>query len=216
MFNQSSRFSIMAVVTGLMLGATITGSHPIYAQAGRNQVSTQQQDRMIAMWDRALHLSAEQKAKIRPILTTATVNARLIYSNRKLSPEAAQAQMQDAWKTAQAQVRTILTPAQRKKLDQLQQQAVQNEARHRQSQERFNQELKLTPQQQSQIHAITRQASVQARDLANNKSLSEPQKQAKYLNLRSTTDARIQKILTPAQRQKLAAMKADTIPRKTR
>jgi len=72
----------------------------------------------------------------------------------------------------------------------------------------FEQQLNLTSAQKAQIKAILQKAVPQGRALHDNQSLPAAQKRARLQALRVATQARLQAVLTPAQRRQFAALRA--------
>ena len=73
---------------------------------------------------------------------------------------------------------------------------------------RMAQELGLTEAQKAKLQAMMKQTGDKRRAIRENKSLSPDQRRAQMKALRTSSEARMKAILTPAQRTKLAAMQA--------
>ncbi len=74
--------------------------------------------------------------------------------------------------------------------------------------QRLSQALNLTPTQQAKLAPIFQAQRSQMMSLFGNTSLTQPQKFQRMQAMRRATDARIAAVLTPAQRAKWTALRA--------
>ena len=73
---------------------------------------------------------------------------------------------------------------------------------------RMAQELGLTTAQKTRLEALAKEGDAKRRAIRENKSLSEEQRRSQMKALRTSSMTRMNAILTPAQRTKMAAMRA--------
>jgi periplasmic protein CpxP/Spy len=71
---------------------------------------------------RMLNLTDDQKVKVKPILENADTQMKALRQDTSLSPQDRHAKMRDIHENAMSQVRSVLTPEQQAKLDQMQKQ----------------------------------------------------------------------------------------------
>src|SRR5262249_35481866 len=74
--------------------------------------------------------------------------------------------------------------------------------------ERMSKELSLTPAQRATLRPVVEEQARQMRALRDEKSLSDGQRDAKAKKLRKAFRARLDKVLTPAQQNKMEAIRA--------
>jgi Spy/CpxP family protein refolding chaperone len=74
--------------------------------------------------------------------------------------------------------------------------------------QRLTQALNLTPAQQAKLGPIFQAQRAKMMSLFQNASLTQPQKFQKMQAMRQASEAQVNAILTPAQRTKWAAMRA--------
>lgn len=80
--------------------------------------------------------------------------------------------------------------------------------KHKGAGKRIAAELGLTDSQKSQIKAIRQAARTERDAIRNDTKLTREQKRAQMKELHAATRAKVEAVLTPEQRQKLAALRA--------
>ena len=91
-------------------------------------------------------------------------------------------------------------------------------AASQEAQDRLNwlsQQLNLTDAQKTKLQPILQHEAQQMRAVDNNSSLTQDQKHAQFRHIHQSYQPKIQAILTPEQRQKLAQMKQEYQKRMT-
>jgi Spy/CpxP family protein refolding chaperone len=106
---------LAAVVLGPLALLSLP-SAPAHAQ-GSPPPSGKEMAEKLAWLGQQLNLTEAQKTKIRPFLKTMASQVTAIKGNPNLSPEQKKAQSIVAGQAAMSNIRTVLTPAQKTKLD---------------------------------------------------------------------------------------------------
>ena len=157
-----------------------------------------------------LNLSSAQQAQIQTISSRARADAQAVKSNTNLSAEQKRAQLRAIHTNAREAISSVLTPAQREQLQQM-----RKEGRGKRGAKRggngvkFSQKLGLSLSQQTQIKSIRQRAQTDIQAVRSNTNLSKEDKRAQLKSIHNNVQDAISAILTPAQRDQWAAMKAE-------
>ncbi len=149
-----------------------------------------------------LNLTAEQKSQIKPILLDAKAKAQAIKADSALSADQKKAKFMELRASVKAQIAQILTPEQKQKFMQSRKQGRGGKWKT------LAVALGITDQQKAQIKPIFNSAKAQCEAVREDSSLTAGQKQAKMMDIRKSVKDEVLPILTPEQKQKLAAMRA--------
>jgi Spy/CpxP family protein refolding chaperone len=136
----------------------------------------------------------------------------VLRNDTTLTPEQRRTQVRQIRETTQARLRSVLTPAQQAKAEELRAQARQKMEERRQLAadrrlERMTTELGLSASQGSAIKSITEQARNQAKTIRENSALTQEQKIQQLQTLRTDTRNQIASNLTPEQKTKLEQLR---------
>jgi Spy/CpxP family protein refolding chaperone len=160
-----------------------------------------------------LDLTADQKAKLQPILDTEAKEIQAARDDKALSPEQRMTKIAEIRKTTQESINGILTPEQQKKFAEMK--TEMREERHEQMRERMkdrmgelSEKLNLTDEQKAKIKPIVDKEAADIKAVGEDKALTMEQKQAKITEIHTAGHEEINKILTPEQQKKFAEMKS--------
>lgn len=150
---------------------------------------------------KALNLTEDQKAKIRPIMEDAKARIKALREDKSITPEIRKAKVQEIMTGVREQMKSILTPEQQQKLAQTRM--------HRG--ERFGmmgEKLGLTADQRAAIKPIVQKARAEAKAVRQDTTLTSDARTARVQEIRRSTIEQIRHLLTPEQIQKLDAVRA--------
>ena len=168
-----------------------------------------------ARLSKALELAPEQQAKIQALYQEAAQGVRAVLADQALTPAARKTRVREIQAATQVRIYEILTPEQRQKLATLQMAAgekrLRRQARTRQARiyAQLAKALQLTEEQKTQAKQIFAEAAKQIQAAAKDESLAPAARQAKVRAIRAAAQVRFFELLTPAQRQKLLALRAE-------
>jgi periplasmic protein CpxP/Spy len=208
-------FLVLAIALALS-GAAVAQDNPQDAQTqpaspsagqhhwrhGGHQSAEQRLNRM----DQKLGLTADQKAKIGPMLEEQQKQAQAIRNDSSLTPEQKKAKFTELRQSTRSQIEALLTPEQRSKL------AAGHEggegrgrmaANPEQRIDRLSQRLNLTDEQKSKLLPILQNQQSQMQSLRQDSSLTPEQRQEKAKQIRSETHKQVFSVLTPEQQKQL-------------
>jgi hypothetical protein len=151
---------------------------------------------MLNRWAKMLGLSAAQKAKAKPIFDSQVKQFKALQGNKKADPRQMGQKMGAVMRDSQAKLRKILTPAQLRKLDDMEL-----------GLDGMGKMLGLSEAQKAKIRPILMKQRSQMTAIFGNNKLSQDQKMAKLKPIGQAAEAQINKILTAAQKKKLADMR---------
>jgi Spy/CpxP family protein refolding chaperone len=151
-------------------------------------------------------------------LQDARSQMELLRNDTTLTPEQRRTQVRQIRETTQAKLKSVLTPTQQAKADELRAQARQKMAERRQlvadrRLERMTSELGLSASQSSAIKSLTEQARNQAKAIRENSALTQEQKIQQLQALRTDTRNQITANLTPDQKTKLDQLRQQAVNR---
>ncbi|RYY90537.1 MAG: hypothetical protein EOO15_02285 [Chitinophagaceae bacterium] len=175
-----------------------------------------------------LNLSADQKTKLKAIHQREKAEMDALRSNTALSQEQRRTQAQQVREKYRAEMKTILTPEQQQKAEQMREEVKDhrgagardtvNARQHKAGKghgkrgdgahvKQMQKELNLTADQQQRIKAIRDQYRPQMEALRENKSLTQAQKKDKARELRKAQMDQVKAVLTPEQQEKMKSLR---------
>lgn len=157
-----------------------------------------------------LHLTPEQQVQARTIRTRAAAAAQAARADAALSPEQRRQRIAEAFRTAQTDWRALLTPEQKQQLKQLlaHPHELNQRARERVRAAAVQTALALTAEQQGKLRAVRAERAAALKALQEDGALPAEQKATKRRELMQASRRQIETMLTPAQKTKLARMRA--------
>ncbi|MFN3652149.1 MAG: hypothetical protein ACK47B_21440 [Armatimonadota bacterium] len=203
----------------LALGAALVAS-PLLAQAeganpgkerkpgigGRmHRFGGQRAEAGLARMAQHLNLTAEQQAKIKPVLEAGRAQAQAVFQDQSLSREQKREKLKAIHEQSRAQVAAVLTEEQKTKLAQAAANRRQGMGRGMRGHggQQMAQVLNLTAEQQAQLKPVFEAAREQSRAVFQDQGLTREQKQAKLQQIRQETQAKLDAVLTAEQKEKL-------------
>ncbi len=147
-----------------------------------------------------LGLTDAQLKKLNAIRAKAQADSAAVQKGKGTDEQKRQKIMAIA-KRADAEVGKVLTPAQKKKIDQARNQQMAAMKQAQANQAAFMKTL--TPAQKTKLEAIQSDFQKRGQSLMANKSLSNQQKQQKYMALMQEMDGKMNAVLTAKQRAML-------------
>lgn len=152
-------------------------------------------------WLDQLKLSAAQKTKMGAIRKKQAAEMKAIFDS-KLSGERKRARLKAISDSTDKQIRSILTPAQQKKWDEMRKnrRAMMGPGMGPRG-GGMTADLGLTPAQKSKVDGIMKRTGDQMRAIRESKA-TEEQKRAKMKALWDASNKQVRSILTPAQQKK--------------
>jgi periplasmic protein CpxP/Spy len=157
---------------------------------------------MTGVYDK-LGLTPDQKAKLDAVRKDARDQMKAVFADKSLTREQRFAKLGEIRRNAKAQIDQVLTPDQRAQLKELMKARMEAKA------QRFAEYLGLTADQQVQIKAIHKDAYDQMKAVKADTSLTADQRAAQIRQIRTTMHDKVMAVLTPEQRDKLAARKGE-------
>jgi Spy/CpxP family protein refolding chaperone len=142
-------------------------------------------------------LTAEQKKQLRDLRNSARDQAAIIRNDQTLTAEQKQAKLKALRASTREQMKSVLTPEQRKVMAD----------RRATAKAKFAEKLGLTTDQQSKLQVLHSSNRQQRQAVLKNASLSTEQKQAQLSQIRQATQAQLATILTPEQLEKFHQMR---------
>jgi Spy/CpxP family protein refolding chaperone len=162
-------------------------------QHGRNA------EHRMEMLSKRLNLTADQQAKLAPIMTDRQQQMRAIFKDSSLSREDRMAKIKAVRKDSNAKIEALLTYEQKQNFEQLQQQRRQHGPEHRIKM--LSKRLNLTADQQAKLAPIMAESRQQIRAIFQDSSLSKEDRIAKFKAVRKDSNAKIEALLTDEQKQ---------------
>ena len=155
-----------------------------------------------------LGLGDSQKSQIQNYLKDSRSQLEVLRNDTTLSPEQRRTQAQSIRENTQARVKSVLTPDQQAKAEQLRAQAQLKMQDRRERAvdrrlERMTTQLSLSSAQAATVKSLGEQARSQAKVIRENSTLSQEQKIQQLQALRETTRNQIKSNLTADQQAKL-------------
>lgn len=151
-----------------------------------------------------VNLSPEQKQTIGRILREAFPKGRALAHDEKMTPVERRQKLAVLRETTRGRITQVLTPTQRTAAQKL---FVGREQRVKQALGEVADELDLTDKQRVEARPIVESAFKQGRAIMQNSALSFPQKRAKLLQLKQSTQEKLASILTAEQMRKANQMR---------
>ena len=202
-------------LTLLTLGLSMTVVATAWSQpAMRNGRPPQDRGtRLLGRMSDDLNLTAPQKARMKTIIDASITQARAINGKAGLSREQKSAQTSQIMRAMRTKLDGVLTPAQKQKKAALQAQAdARQSTRRMASIDREAKLIGLSAQQTARMKIVAASAMKQRRALRDNATLQPEQRRAKNRQIAQATRTQMEAILTPAQRQKAAALRQQDRP----
>jgi len=154
-----------------------------------------------------LNLTKEQQGKIRPILENEMKEMRTVREDSSLTPEQKREKTKAIHQTTKESINKTLTPEQQKKFAEMKEDARENRQGMAEKRiEMMSEKLNLTEQQKKDIKPIIENEMKEMRTVREDSSLTPEQRREKTKAIRQTTQAELNKILTPEQQKKYAEM----------
>ena len=143
-----------------------------------------------------LNLTQAQQAQIRVFFAQAETALKAIRENTSLTPEQKRSAVQEAMKTLKTNVLGVLTAEQKERLKEIM-------TERRDDLREFLETLNLTQAQKCQIQAFFQEARTKLEAIRANQKMTPPEKRAASMRVRHELEAKIMRVLTPEQREKL-------------
>ena len=151
------------------------------------------------MLSKRLNLTADQQAKVAPIMADSRQQIHAIFQDSSLSKEDRIAKIKAIRNDSKAKIETLLTDTQKQNFEQLQQQRRQHGPEHRVKM--LSKRLNLTADQQAKVAAIMADSRQQIHAIFQDSSLSREDRIAKFKAVRKDSNAKIEALLTDEQKQ---------------
>ena len=155
-----------------------------------------------------LSLTEDQKSQVKTVMQKTHEEIQTIKSNAALTPEQKDQQIQTIKQSTDEQFKTILTPEQYQKLQEMR--AKWKDAEKGKS--GFHnplEQLNLTDEQKTQVQPIMQKAREDMNAIKDHASVTPEQKKEQFHAVRESVDEKLKAILTPEQSQKFDEMKAE-------
>ena len=163
----------------------------------------------VAMLTAALNLTTDQQTQVKAIFDATHAQAKVVSDDTTLSQDDRMAKMKELHEAAFSKVKTILTPEQKKKFDEIQTQPPQGPGMAHHGSGPMGDpaamlatSLELTADQQTQIKAIFDDMHPQMKAVEDDTTLSQDGRMTRMKELSDATHAKIRALLTPDQQQK--------------
>jgi Spy/CpxP family protein refolding chaperone len=169
-----------------------------------------------------LGLTAQQQAKIKPILDSATKRMQTLRQNTSLSREEARSRMRQIMTETQSRISTVLTAKQKQKLAEMRQRGPGFGPRGSggprfgrgfgspaERLQRLDQAVKLTSKQKAQLKPVMEQAAKRMTALQNNTKLSPEKRREQARSISDSVRKTMDKVLTSTQKQKMATLRRE-------
>ena len=158
-----------------------------------------------------LNLTEEQKKSIRPIIEIEVKEIHSVRADESLTAEQKQEKIKAIRQSGKEQMSKMLTPEQQEKLKAIRE-GVRDEIseRIRERMEELSAKLELTEKQKKAIKPIVENEAKEIQTVSTNENLVPEQKRAKVKAIRQSAEEQINKLLTPAQQEKLKKLKEET------
>jgi len=151
------------------------------------------------MLSKRLNLTADQQAKLAPIMADSRQQIHAIFQDSSLSREDRMTKIKAVRNDSKAKIEALLTDTQKQNFEQLQQQRRQHGPEHRMKM--LSKRLNLTADQQTKLAPIMADSRQQFRAIFHDSSLSREDRIAKFKAVRKDSDAKIEALLTDEQKQ---------------
>ena len=157
-----------------------------------------------------LNLTDDQKKQAQAVWQKSHEEMKAVKDNASLSQDQKEQQIQAIRQSSDAQMKTILTPEQYQKFEEMKA-AWKNKGGKdgRPGPHNPFEKLNLTEEQKAQVHPIMQKTGEEIKAIKEDASLSQEQKEQQIQTIRQNTEEQLKTILTPEQFQKLEAMKAE-------
>ncbi len=155
-----------------------------------------------------MDLTDAQKVSLKSIRQSCAHKIKAVRDDNTLSVQDKAAKVSAIRKSTQAQLKTILTPAQQQKMAGLRAKGPGHGQFGAKRGGKFAAALDLTNQQKSSIKSIMESAAQQVRAISADKSLSAQDTRAKVQAIRKSAMEQMMSVLTPAQQQKMEQFRA--------
>jgi Spy/CpxP family protein refolding chaperone len=235
--NETRRlFGMLAFCGILVLGAEAAlaetgppaGRGPAAIKRGKGAVYGPEQ--RLDLMTRNLGLTAEQREKIKPILTEENAQLDALRGNDTLTRDERRTRLQQLNQATYDQIRPILTPEQQKRHEAIRKKITENRSKKRSTRpgpnpgendpenrlRRLTEDLGLSPEQQEKIKPILADEYRQLEAMRGNDSYNRESRRARLQQLIDTTSGKMKPILTPEQQKKYDDIKQKMIDRRSR
>lgn len=181
------------------------------------------------LMSRNLGLSEEQRVKIKPILEEEFTQLEALRSNDTFNRDQRRTRLQELNKVTSEKIRSILTPEQLKKHDEVKKTIADNRSKKRSTRpgpnpgendpesrmKRLTQDIGLTADQQSKIKPILLEEFGKLEAMRGNDTYNREQRRAMLLELNEGTAQKIKAVLTPEQQAKYDAIRQKILDRRS-
>lgn len=203
-----------------------SGRGPIAMKRGKGAMYGA--DHRMELMTRNLGLSAEQQAKIKPILMEENGVMEALRGNDSYNRDERRAKLQELNKATTEKIRPLLTQEQQKKFEEVKQKISQNRAKTRSTRpgpnpgendpdsrlRRLTEDLGLTAEQQATIKPMLAAEYTNLEALRGNDSYNREQRRAILLKLNQETYDKIKPLLTAEQLKKYDGIEEKIINRR--
>jgi len=155
-----------------------------------------------------LNLTDDQKNQVQTVMQKTREDVKTIKENAALTPEQKGQQIQAARQSSDEQMKTILTPEQYQKFEEMKA-AWKNKGEGKDRPHNPFEKLNLTEEQKAQIHPIMQKTGEEIQAVKADTALTKEQKEQQIQTIKESTDEQLKTILTSEQYQKLEQMKAE-------
>jgi Spy/CpxP family protein refolding chaperone len=182
---------------------------PASAPSGKHQMHRDPAAMRLQMMSQRLNLTADQKAKIQPILQNEIQQARSIHQNASLTPDQQKAQMQQIHQAARDQVKQILTPEQVAQMGKGPGKGpgMDHGGPGHDPLAWMSKTLNLTDEQKTKLQPLFDGQHKQVQSVMQDSSLTPEQKHAKVEDIRKATHQQVMSVLTPEQQNQMKQMR---------
>lgn len=204
-----------------------SGRGPVAMKRGRSAMFGA--DYRLELMTRNLGLTAEQQAKIKPILAEESSRMEELRGNDRYNRDERRARLQELNKQTNEIIKPILTQEQQSKYEEVKQKITRNRSKTRSTRpgpnpgendpdsrmKRLTDDLGLTSEQQASIRPIVAAEFTGLEALRGNDTYNREQRRSRLLQLNTETYAKIKPLLTPEQLKKYVAIEDKIIDRRT-
>jgi Spy/CpxP family protein refolding chaperone len=195
------------VVTGSVAMAAPAQPASQSAAAGPGMKKMSKPENRMARLSRGLDLTEEQKAKIKPILEDESAKVESVLDNSNLSRQQKRTRIREIHAATFEQIKTILTPEQLKKHEEMMKSAKKMSPGMRNATpdnrlQRLSTTLNLSEEQKAKIKPMLEDESTEVKAVLDDSNLSRQQKRTKIRDIHADTFEQIKTILTPEQLKK--------------
>jgi len=187
------------VLSFVLAGVCATGLALAEPQQHQRGAQDHGRGHRMEMLSKRLNLTADQQAKLAPIMADSRQQIHAIFQDSSLSREDRMPKIKAVRNDSKAKIEALLTDTQKQNFEQFQQQRRQHGLEHRMKM--LSERLSLTTDQQAKLAPIMAESRQQIHAIFQDSSLSREDRVAKFKAVRKDSNAKIEALLTDEQKQ---------------